>query len=224
MKFLTLSFLILSCHVYGFDLDPWNSTNYIYLAKPSYIYTMEAKYNAIEGELKGLPKIVHAMKISSSIRKRIHYIFEIEETIYGDKKETIDLDFKYQGEYQACNSNNDFDKHTDDRFWFNEQGRSEYIETPDDKIANTNCFGSNRNKPRVSRFYKHCFELNKQYLIIGNSGLGSRQFELIKSKNDQWLHYVKEKAKTIISYEKSTKEYRKALENNHNTTINKLHF
>ena len=89
--------------------------------------------------------------------------------------------------------NDSFNDHTDEEFWNKTVGRSLHT-----------------NWPNNHSIYS-CFNLNEKYLLIGNYDFGIKRFEVVKSVDDQWLKYVKEKVKTITPYEVLYKEYKKTL-------------
>ncbi|HFC30588.1 MAG TPA: hypothetical protein ENJ44_06050 [Oceanospirillales bacterium] len=121
-------FAFFSSHIYADDMGPWNSTKYIYLAKPIYIYTSETTTEAIAGKLEGkVSDLIIKIKQEIIAGKRVHYFFEIIDVIYGEKVKTKELVFKYYDGFNACQSKKTFNNHANDDFWIKKQGRSEFI-------------------------------------------------------------------------------------------------
>jgi hypothetical protein len=80
----------------GVSSDSWNSTHYVYLAKPIYIFKVESVVTPIAGKLdsslKDLAIKVHAKQESLNT---IHYYFDIKEVVYGKEESIYHLNFHY---------------------------------------------------------------------------------------------------------------------------------
>jgi hypothetical protein len=162
----------------------WESTHYIYLAKLIYIFKVESVVTPVAGELdKSLEKLAIKVHEKQESLNTVHYYFEVKDVLYGKDKSIYHLEFHYKGEYKECNLGNDFANHKDVKFWNKEIGRSISTNWP------------------INHSIYSCFNIDKQYLIIGNFDFGVRQFEIINSTDDEWLKYVKEKIKKIVPKE-----------------------
>jgi hypothetical protein len=176
---------------YSYDINDWASTEYIYIAKPIYIYKVESHSDEIDGKLGNkLSDLIVKMKKSLQSKNHIYYYFEIQEVLYGETEKFITIDFEFEDKYTKCNLKNNFDDHNNSEFWNTEIGRSVFSKN---KTAVTNCFGEYRDTRRVDS----CFEIDKQYLLIKNDNLKTKQYELIDSVEDNWLQHVRLKAKEI---------------------------
>ena len=181
MKFIILLGIIFSSQVScRIKDDSWKSTHYVYLVKPIYIFKVESVVTSVAGELdKSLKNFAIKVHEKQESLNAVHYYFKVENVLYGKEESIYHLEFHYKGEYEECSLDNSFDDHKDLKFWNTEIGRS-----------------INTNWPINHSVYS-CFDINKEYLIIGNFDFGVKQFELINSLDDEWLRYVKENIKKI---------------------------
>jgi hypothetical protein len=181
MKYFIIFIIIYSSQAFGvITKDSWNFTHNVYLATPVYIYTEKSMITPRGGSLFGnTDKVWTKPSKQQSYSHTVHYIFKIDEVLYGKEEVTYHLEFSFQGEYKTCDLNISFNKHTDKTFWDTQVGRSVYSQDS----------------------FHACFELNKQYLLIGNNQFDRKMYELIESSDDEWLKHVKEKIKTIIPFE-----------------------
>lgn len=137
-----------------------SSANAIYLAKLRNKEDFEEYIN--------VPKKVREKLPSYGNQKRnfTRYSFEITESIYGDKKDEILLEY-LASQYE---SGGDFDSHTDYRFWLDNNGRL---------------------KLRRDCNLDYSFEIGKVYLLILTNSAHVKMFEKIESMGDPWLIEVK---------------------------------
>lgn len=115
-----------------------------------------------------IPKKVIEKLPSYESQKRTftRYSFEIMESIYGEEKDEIRLEFLAP----LYNSDENFDNHTNYRFWLDHNGRL---------------------KLRSDCSLDYSFELGEVYVLILSNHAHVKMYEKIKSKDDPWLVEVK---------------------------------
>lgn len=63
-----------------------------------------------------LSELIIRVNQSAQDQNTVYYHFEILEVIYGESQEYFSLEFNYEGDYQPCNYNDDFNYHSCDEF------------------------------------------------------------------------------------------------------------
>ena len=198
MKLIKTNILLLGLFIiHGYTLaqnyDKWAFTDYIYLAKPSYIFKVESEVTHLGGQAdNSLQGLIYKVHEKSFTTPTIHYYFEVEEVVYGEEKSTFHLSFSAEELSNECDLINDFNNHNDETFWKG-HGRSLDVNFP------------------VTHSVFSCFEMGQTYLIIGNNRLKCKGYEIVNSAADKWLEFVRNKVPEIQKLKLENKEWLEAL-------------